>query len=257
MFWSVIAIFTACEFGEQLGSKFFEIDRRIVDLDWYLFPVKLWHMLPIVMVAAQEPIELHAIGSVSCRRITFKNVGCIDEFKMICLILEHTFGAQINLFCDFAGNQHRIFKLHGAASIWNLITWASNMEGSQMILMQFWTTWNSPDGRNEMLKRKIIKRMTKSMNHSIYLGTKFFIAIFHPFNSIQSNVIYENSNNSWKSFIYKHSDFFTIQKRNSKSSPLIDIWCVCLSKSICTLTICYLSSPSLLQKFDTIRQSSL
>lgn len=75
MFWSIVAIFTACEFGEQLGGAFFQIDYAIGMLGWYRFPIKLWSSLPIVMVAAQEPIELHAIGSVSCRRITFKNVG--------------------------------------------------------------------------------------------------------------------------------------------------------------------------------------
>lgn len=82
MFWSILAIFTACEFGEQLGSAFFEIDRGVVELDWYLFPIELWYWLPTVMVAAQEPIGIHAIGSVSCRRITFKNVSEVDDFEI-------------------------------------------------------------------------------------------------------------------------------------------------------------------------------
>lgn len=74
MFYSVVAVFMACEFGERLSNAFFQIDLGIAKLDWYRFPMDLWYMLPILIVAAQEPIELHAIGSISCRRLTFKNV---------------------------------------------------------------------------------------------------------------------------------------------------------------------------------------
>lgn len=74
MFWSVVAIFGACEFGARLSEAFNEIDIKIHQLEWYRLPADLWHMLPILIVAAQQPVELHAIGSISCGRLTFRKV---------------------------------------------------------------------------------------------------------------------------------------------------------------------------------------
>lgn len=39
------------------------------------FPYKAQQLLPMLFIFAQRPVELHVFGSISCDRITLKNVG--------------------------------------------------------------------------------------------------------------------------------------------------------------------------------------
>lgn len=75
MFWSFAGIFGTCEFGQRLSGTFEEINDVYDQFDWYLFPCDVQRILTFLRVVAQNPIELHVIGSVSCGRITLKNVS--------------------------------------------------------------------------------------------------------------------------------------------------------------------------------------
>lgn len=75
MFFSFAAIFAVCEFGARLSGKFEEINDMYNQLAWYLFPYKVQRMLSISIMVAQEPVELNVIGSISCGRITLKDVS--------------------------------------------------------------------------------------------------------------------------------------------------------------------------------------
>lgn len=73
--WSIFAIFIACECGERLSNAFDQIYYRVIDeLDWHRCPDVMWKMLPMFVVAAQQRVELSVIGSISCGRVTFRNV---------------------------------------------------------------------------------------------------------------------------------------------------------------------------------------
>lgn len=76
MVWSFATIFGVCEFGESLSGSFQEINDTYNQLAWYLFPRHTQHMLTTLIMMAQAPAELNVFGSISCCRITLKNV-CI------------------------------------------------------------------------------------------------------------------------------------------------------------------------------------
>lgn len=75
MVYSIGLIFCICEFGEQLGRTFDEINDVYDDFAWYLFPCKAKHILSYLMIVAQRGVELRVFGSISCGRITFKSVS--------------------------------------------------------------------------------------------------------------------------------------------------------------------------------------
>lgn len=77
VFWSFTAIFVACECAERLNVAFAEISDKIDTIDWYKYPIGMWRMFLILIVAAQQPSSLCVIGSISCDRQTFKKVCCI------------------------------------------------------------------------------------------------------------------------------------------------------------------------------------
>lgn len=75
MFWALATVFGFCEFGERLTGGFDEINQVYDQFVWYLFPYRAQHILTTLLMIAQKPVELCAFGSVSCGRITFKNVS--------------------------------------------------------------------------------------------------------------------------------------------------------------------------------------
>lgn len=65
----------SCEFGQQFSDAFEEVNDKIEAFDWYLFPSELQRMLPMIMVVAQQPVELKCFGSISAVREISKKVG--------------------------------------------------------------------------------------------------------------------------------------------------------------------------------------
>lgn len=78
LFCSYVAVFGMCEFGERVSFAFHGTVIVLDRFKWYLLPNKAQKMLPTIMVAAQEPVQLQIFGSVSCNRITFKEVKQIQ-----------------------------------------------------------------------------------------------------------------------------------------------------------------------------------
>lgn len=75
-------LFLACELSQRLGNAFSEIDRMIEQLDWYLFPVNIRRLLPIIIAVAQKPVNLECFGSISCDRAVFKKVCLVFYFQL-------------------------------------------------------------------------------------------------------------------------------------------------------------------------------
>lgn len=80
-FWSFTAIFIACECAERLKTSFGTINDEIDAIVWYKYPLCVRRMIPILMAGAQQPVELCVIASISCNRLTFKNVRQIKSYK--------------------------------------------------------------------------------------------------------------------------------------------------------------------------------
>lgn len=74
LFWTSVGTFSVCEFGQQLSATFEEINRLYDRLAWYRFPRKTQRMLTTQLMFAQKSVELCVFGTISCSRITFKNV---------------------------------------------------------------------------------------------------------------------------------------------------------------------------------------
>lgn len=78
-FWSFAAVFLICELGHRMSETFTEIDSTIGELNWYLFPIEMWYMLPILIAVAQQPVRFGVFGSISCSRVDFKKVDCLEK----------------------------------------------------------------------------------------------------------------------------------------------------------------------------------
>lgn len=72
---SLVIAFIPCEFGERLSTAMMEIDHFINQFEWYLFPIEIQKLLPIIIHSVQQPIEVKCFGSIALIRDTFKKVG--------------------------------------------------------------------------------------------------------------------------------------------------------------------------------------
>lgn len=66
--------FIVCELGQGINSAFDGIDSAISLLHWYLFPIEIQRMLPMIMAHTQRPVLLECLGSTKCTRDVFKDV---------------------------------------------------------------------------------------------------------------------------------------------------------------------------------------
>lgn len=84
MFWSFMVIFLLCNYGEQVTSEIEEIHDNLYDCDWYLFPIKEQRMMQLILVTAQQPINLQGFGNILLTRDTFKKVILRHNSHIIC-----------------------------------------------------------------------------------------------------------------------------------------------------------------------------
>lgn len=76
-------VFIACELGQRMYNAFEKIDFNIEQLKWYLFPSKIKRLLPMIIAAAQEPVEMECFGSMTCTREVFEKVSTKVQFNKI------------------------------------------------------------------------------------------------------------------------------------------------------------------------------
>lgn len=67
--------FTACELGERMNYAFGRMNFTLDQLDWYLFPIGIKRIFPMIVGITQQSIELSCFGSITCTRIVFKQVN--------------------------------------------------------------------------------------------------------------------------------------------------------------------------------------
>lgn len=70
-----VLLFAPCEMGERLGNLFIKFDVEIGQMNWYLFPIDIQKVLPIVMINTQQPVLIEFFGSIACTRSQFKKVN--------------------------------------------------------------------------------------------------------------------------------------------------------------------------------------
>lgn len=81
-------IFLVCELCQRASDEFEEICDTIDQFHWYSFPEKIKHLLPTILIVAQEPVGIDCFGSMKCTRDSFKRVSFfhIKYFLNGCLI---------------------------------------------------------------------------------------------------------------------------------------------------------------------------
>lgn len=72
---ATVLVFLVCEIGQKIGEAFDKIDFTLNKIDYYLLPIEIKRMLPIIIAIAQQPVELECFGSIICTRDVFKNVS--------------------------------------------------------------------------------------------------------------------------------------------------------------------------------------
>lgn len=70
------ATFVFCELGQRLTSQFDEINYELYQCEWYMFPLNIKKILPLIMNGTQQPVTLRGYGNVQCTHEALKNVRC-------------------------------------------------------------------------------------------------------------------------------------------------------------------------------------
>lgn len=70
--------YIACELGQRMNDAFDKIDTTLDHTRWYMFPIEIQRMLPMIHLIAQQPVSLECFGSIACSRDVFKDV-CIER----------------------------------------------------------------------------------------------------------------------------------------------------------------------------------
>lgn len=87
LFWQILCalgfIFLICDLGYRISNAFGKIDYTIVKLNWYKFPIEIKKLLPILIIGAQQPVELEVFGSVSCSYEIFQTVSLNNRFTRV------------------------------------------------------------------------------------------------------------------------------------------------------------------------------
>lgn len=85
-FWAFNFVFVSCELGQRYSNKFNEIGKVFGKIDWYLLPIEIQRILPIIMIYLQEQNEFKFFGECSCSRKQFQKVSFKKQFKFIAKI---------------------------------------------------------------------------------------------------------------------------------------------------------------------------
>lgn len=112
MFWSCVAIFASCSFGQKMSDSFHEIEYEINQLKWYRLPIHIQRLMPIFVVNALTPVNLCVIGTISCDLITFKKVGSENAISYA----DQNFLNKKSV--RTTGCEKRIFVFYGSSAIW-------------------------------------------------------------------------------------------------------------------------------------------
>lgn len=85
LFWSFFMVYAACELGYRVRNAFEAIGYEIGQLKWYLLPVNVKRILPVLIMGANQPVGLDVFGGISCGREEFKTVSRKKEEKTFAL----------------------------------------------------------------------------------------------------------------------------------------------------------------------------
>lgn len=78
-FAALLLVLIACEAGHRISDTFEKMDDTFEEIDWYLLPIDVQRMLPVVLMYVQETMVPKFFGSISCSREQFRKVSQRDK----------------------------------------------------------------------------------------------------------------------------------------------------------------------------------
>lgn len=63
-----------CYVGEGVRTKYLQLNDAIYDVSWYLYPVKLEKLVPLMLMHAEKPAKFESVGGLDCSLETLKTV---------------------------------------------------------------------------------------------------------------------------------------------------------------------------------------
>ena len=73
--YSVGLLCIVCEICQHGCDTINAFDMEIGQIDWYLYPIEMKKILPVIINMVQKPIEFKWFGSMASDRETFKQVN--------------------------------------------------------------------------------------------------------------------------------------------------------------------------------------
>lgn len=70
-------LFLSCELPHRMNITFCECGDIVEHFKWYMFPVEVQQMVPMVLTFVQKPVVLKCFGSTTADRETFKKVSVV------------------------------------------------------------------------------------------------------------------------------------------------------------------------------------
>lgn len=114
-FYSFGAILLVCEIG-QIVSDAFEDNWHLHDqFKWHSFPTEILHVLPLVMMISQQPVDIQFFGNHSCKRCFSRKISTEYVFLVLISVSKRYYeiiNMKLNKELDF---EERILVFHGAS----------------------------------------------------------------------------------------------------------------------------------------------
>lgn len=73
--WVISLILMICEFGERLTNQYEKFYYEFGQCDWYLFPLEIQRVLPIIISNIRKPAVIQGYSNTVCRREACKMVN--------------------------------------------------------------------------------------------------------------------------------------------------------------------------------------
>lgn len=77
LFCTLTILYSSSELAGKMSIEFDKINNMIKEFSWYLMPIKMQKMLPMLMINTQQTVGFICFGSLLCNRVTFKKVSQI------------------------------------------------------------------------------------------------------------------------------------------------------------------------------------
>lgn len=116
---ALATVFIACELGQRLTDGFNDIELTIDQFAWYLFPIEVKRMLPMIIADAQQPVYLECFGSIGCTREVFKSVSWYEHSTNMEIKINLMFRDSCYHFY-FSDPSQSILVFYGPSSTWRL-----------------------------------------------------------------------------------------------------------------------------------------